>query len=482
MASTIYIYTGKAEGGDDSKIDVPTDIRKAIVESRVDTITSKSFKNCRLLMSVSLPLGLKVIGESAFEKCTSLKTIGIPSSVNVIHYGAFRQCTGLQTMDLPEGLTEIAAETFQHCESLRHVHISSTVLEIGRNAFWGCRQLPHVDLPHGLRRIGPGVFTTCRSLTRILIPATVVAIGSMAFSGCVVMRSVEISLGEDCSTNVGLQSIESYAFNICSNLINIAIPKNCNVASKAFRGCQHSVFDLDDNDLRERLKSRFDNLPHHKVCYQQGHADEKPIEFASFSEDDERGSDRTKDMFGLTPFHILALSSRPSVVTLQKLMEEATSVSTDGILRLDKSRATPLRYAIENYAPEALAFIRAILHAMIEKRTNGLSSKLWKSVILQEIESFGGRDTAERTQNVHKLFALLRLYERKESISLLEQALWKCRMEADGDQESQERAAKRAKLSDDDDSRQGSYLHSGAGTVILNVSPYLGSIVRTLNF
>ena len=86
---------------------------------------------------------------------------------------------------------------------------------------------------------------TCRSLTRIF--STVVAIGSMTISGCIAMRSVEISLSEDCSTNVGLQSVESYAFSSCSNLMNIA--KNCNVVSKAFRGCQHSAFDLDDGGM-----------------------------------------------------------------------------------------------------------------------------------------------------------------------------------------------------------------------------------------
>mmetsp|Transcript_16662 Transcript_16662/g.40620 ORF Transcript_16662/g.40620 Transcript_16662/m.40620 type:complete len:152 (-) Transcript_16662:126-581(-) len=142
-----------------------------------------------------------------------------------------------------------------------------------------------------------------------------------------------------------------------------------------------------------------------------------------------------KDMFGLTPLHIWTLSARPSVAALQKLLD-GTSMSTNAMILLrldDKSRVNPLRYAIENYAPDALAFIKAILHTMIEKRLNGLGLELWKlNSMLQEIESFG------RIDRVHKLFALLRLYERKKSISL--QYIWKGRMVADGDdQERHER-------------------------------------------
>jgi len=302
----------------------------------------------------------------------------------------------------------------------------------------------------------------------------------MAFSGCIALRSVEISISED--KNAGLQLIESFAFNICSNLMNIAVPKNCNMRSRAFRGCQHPVFDLDDCTLRTKLNSRFDHLPYHKVCYQQAHHGEKmSARFTSLANSNDE-NDKTKDIFGLTPFHILALSARPNADALQKLLEVT---SPNGILRLDQSRATPLRYAIENFAPRALVFTKSLLHAMIDKRIDGLGLDVWKSYISQEIDSFDGKDVPERTQRVHKLFALLRLYERKEVLSLLELALWKNRM---GTSKSLERAPKRIKVSDDvelissQNGRQRSYLNSGAETVIINILPYLGDIVKTLNF
>ncbi|KAL3936775.1 MAG: hypothetical protein SGBAC_007979 [Bacillariaceae sp.] len=355
--------------------------------------------------------------------------------------------------------------------------------------------LLRVDLPEGLLYIGSSAFYGCSSLERILVPSTVVVIGSMAFSYCCDLRSVEISISSssvivDNSTNGknhdgGMLSIGCAAF-FDSSVSNIAIPSNCRVNAATFEGCDdlERLFPDDlGTELPERLKARFDNLPYHKLCYQQGHAaaagdDEVPNElFATLLHDHERSSARIYDPFGLTPLHILALSARPSVAALQMLLGGtfATGILDFGRHDNNKStcsnnkpnKSTPLRYAIENHAPGALAFIKAMLHALIDEQTQGLGLEVWTSDIFRAIETFEGRNRFEREGRVHDLFALLRLNQRKEVTSLLEQAVWKHRMLLTEGYEND---------------RQGSYLNSGAGAVIQNVLPYLGSLDKVLKF
>ncbi|KAL3938347.1 MAG: hypothetical protein SGBAC_006735 [Bacillariaceae sp.] len=458
---------------------IPQDIQQVTVASHVQLLHSKAFRNCSLLVSVGLPSGLEVIGERAFASCTGLRTISVPSSVNAIRAGAFQICHGLETMDLSKArLTEIASETFTGCESLKDVRISSTVLEIGTKAFWGCFQLPFLDLPNGLLHIRSRAFLWCNSLERILIPSTVVAIGSNAFESCAALRSVEISISEDKdmdSTNDGdeLEFIGSCAFRNCSKLMNIGIPKNCDVLPGAFVGWCHRSFETIGNrattdELTKRLKARFRNLPYHKACYEQAH-----FEIPIVHDDGIQADQMAYDMLGLTPFHILALSSKPSVIALQKLMGYRPSkTSTNGILRFDQwNESTPLRYAIENPAPGALPFAKAMLHALLDQRITKLGLEPWKSDIRGAINSFDSSDRYERECWIHDLFALLRLHERKESTSLLEQAVWKQRIiKIDSSRNHP------------DDDRQAAYLNSGGGIVIHNILPYLGSIDKKLNY
>ncbi|CAJ1945192.1 unnamed protein product [Cylindrotheca closterium] len=272
MESAVYVYKGKTEQGD-----APKDIQKATVASQVHIIFAESFQDCTLLVSVILPLGLRVIEEHAFANCTSLKTIPIPSSVCIIHYGAFMTCEGLETMDLPEGLTEVTDQTFEGCSSLRHAHIPSTVLYVGGQAFMGCGQLRDMDLPYGLHQIGSTAFGSCRSLERILIPSTVVAIGGRIFSECTALKSVEIG------TDSGLQVIGPDAFKDCAQLMNVVIPSNCKVYSgvpEGFSIRRHASVDQPQltNDATRAFHGAADTTPDSTMYIYQIEDDAVPQE------------------------------------------------------------------------------------------------------------------------------------------------------------------------------------------------------------
>ncbi len=59
------------------------------------------------LTSVTLGVGLEIIGKGAFQECTSLRVIPIPNAVRAMKLGGFKKCTRLRTLFLGEGLRNI---------------------------------------------------------------------------------------------------------------------------------------------------------------------------------------------------------------------------------------------------------------------------------------------------------------------------------------------------------------------------------------
>lgn len=87
--------------------------------------TNSNYVYDKGVSSVTLPDGLRSIGNRAFAYCKDLSEIKIPKSVFSIGSNAFRN-SGLKKIVLPEGITTLS-ETFQGCDKLESVVIPSTV-------------------------------------------------------------------------------------------------------------------------------------------------------------------------------------------------------------------------------------------------------------------------------------------------------------------------------------------------------------------
>ena len=88
--------------------------------------------------SVTIPNGVKKIGNGAFAYCSGLTSIDIPSSVTSIGGHAFNGCSGLTSIDIPSSVTSIGGWAFSRCSSLTSIDIPCSVTSIGRCAFSGC--------------------------------------------------------------------------------------------------------------------------------------------------------------------------------------------------------------------------------------------------------------------------------------------------------------------------------------------------------
>ena len=161
-----------------------------------------------------VPDGVTSIGDYAFDgkECRGLMSVTIPNSVTNIGIQAFAWCSGLKSVTIPDGVTSIGNRAFEYCSSLTSVTIPDAVRSIGQSAFYGCSGLTSVTIGNGVTSIGGYAFYSCRGLTSVTIPNSVTNIGFDAFYSCTNLTSVTMkgdapSVGGDAFSNIGENAV-----------------------------------------------------------------------------------------------------------------------------------------------------------------------------------------------------------------------------------------------------------------------------------
>jgi hypothetical protein len=143
--------------------------------------------------SVVISEGITAIGNNAFPSPFSdppnLRSVVIPASVETIGLCAFANCSYLKQITLPAGLKSIGDEAF-YAAGLQSIVIPDKVETIGAYAFQHCLSSTDIILGAGLKSIGQGAFATCRKGTEITIPTGVTTIGNRAITDCEALTSV----------------------------------------------------------------------------------------------------------------------------------------------------------------------------------------------------------------------------------------------------------------------------------------------------
>lgn len=223
--------------GTDLSVSVPVGVR---------VIGSDAFVDCPNLTAVTLPAGLEEIENGAFSGCKYIKTVIIPEGCEVIGNGAFADCDALASVSLPSTLVELGTSVFAGCDSLKTVGINkgnpdfvcvdgvlyddemsviyqvlagresdtylmpNSVEEIKKYAFWGCKNLEEVGLSSYITEIGDYAFSNASGLESLVLPYSVRAIGTKSFEDCINLRDVTVP--------VSVTRIAPTAFDGCYNL------------------------------------------------------------------------------------------------------------------------------------------------------------------------------------------------------------------------------------------------------------------------
>jgi len=213
------------------------------IEENVITIRQDTFKSCRKLTSVDIPLSVTMIESQAFRECTSLTTINFPSNLTEIKEGAFIGCTSLTSINIPESVKIMGGYVFKGCTNLSTINIPSNVNYINQETFFGCTSLTSIGIPSNLKEIRQDAFKGCTSLTSIDIPSNVTWIGIHAFEGCTSLTSVHIPSN---MTRIG-----SRTFKGCTKLTSINLANVINIGEEAFDDTQIRI----ELDLKELPKN-----------------------------------------------------------------------------------------------------------------------------------------------------------------------------------------------------------------------------------
>jgi len=291
----------------------------------------------------------------------------------------------------------------------------------------------------------------------VKIPSSVKIIDDGAFEACGRLSSIEI--GD------GLNEIGPAVFGHCPNLINVAIPKTTKwFCEEELLGCSQLS---DQYRTMTVLQQRYSEMGIHELCYKQAHHPE-PVSVKLLKKLLEQESNTTllsatnyADKMGMTPFHILAISTRPNV----SLFSELLTILPKTLLHSTNIHGhTPMQLLQDNHAFESAALVELILQVTVLEPSKSFGLEAWREVIESAMERASFDQLSSRGRRIHQIQKTYAKYERLESTSLLEEAIWKASLQ------TKKRSARKLPKADPD-SRLAARLTSGAQVIIPNVNP-----------
>ncbi|ERJ11880.1 leucine-rich repeat domain-containing protein [Haloplasma contractile] len=220
------------------------------IPSTVETIAPQAFAGNSHLNEITIPDGVKVIGDRAFSS-VPLSTVALPKSVmdisinafsNSVHYEISSENPNYQSEDgimFNKAMTSLIK--YPQKKILTTYTVPDTVTEIEDNAFKSCN-LEEIIIPDGVEQIGKGAFSNCTSLKYVTIPGTIKRIEDETFSNNFALEMVLIS--------EGVEEIGEHAFNGAGTgkLSIIEIPSSVRtIESEAFKNVASQIKVHEDN-------------------------------------------------------------------------------------------------------------------------------------------------------------------------------------------------------------------------------------------
>ena len=248
----------------------------------ISEIEEDAFNNAAI-MKITIPCGVRSIGNNAFYNCRSLKRIDLSlcENLNIIGTCAF-QNTAIQNLYIPNDIRQINNKAFYNCTNLRQLVFedNSQLIYIGESAFEGA-EINSLIIPASVETIdvaafydcpietilfesnskltiikgatkydtnpndnyiswsyanlGKGAFANNKMLKTITIPKSVIEIGASTFENCSNLQSVYFENGSNLTSLAGFgrmstgscstTSCRGYGvFSNCTSLKSIIIP------------------------------------------------------------------------------------------------------------------------------------------------------------------------------------------------------------------------------------------------------------------
>lgn len=173
--------TGTSQLGDPKhETFLGTKIKHVLFPKAIVNVGANMFENVDTLETVTFEgyatdeSHLVLIGSQAFLGCDNIKEILVPNTCGKIETGAFKDCTKLVKVHLPDNsaLNEDLQATY------------GAFTSVNRELFENCESLVSVNIPDGVTQIADKSFKNCVALRELYIPDSVTSINDDSFEGC----------------------------------------------------------------------------------------------------------------------------------------------------------------------------------------------------------------------------------------------------------------------------------------------------------
>lgn len=178
---------------------------KVIIEGEVESIGYRAFADCDSLRTIVVGDGVEKIDTAAFSNDKELVNVTLGAGVKALGTGVFAGSSQLKDLTLSEDNTYLFySDGILYDDEMTKVYalmpahekgaytLPSTVREITGYAFWGNPYIEKIHLGSGIYEIPAYAFSNCINLKEVTIPLTIRGIGAKAFENCVNLTQVKL--------------------------------------------------------------------------------------------------------------------------------------------------------------------------------------------------------------------------------------------------------------------------------------------------